>query len=392
LETPTRQNPFEHVPATDPEDLVAFLLAWYEQKGRDLPWRCTRDPYRIWLSEIMLQQTGVETVIPYFRRFLGRFPAVENLAAAPIDSVIELWAGLGYYSRARNLHRAARKVVEEFSGRFPDDLHALMNLPGVGRSTAGAILSIAFDIKAPILDGNVRRVLCRLFCMEENPRTSRGEGRLWALADALTPDRHPHDYAQAIMDLGATVCTPRRPDCKGCPLEIFCLARKCGRQEELPVRVQRKPVPSVTAIAMLLGRGDKFLVHRRPLEGMLGGLWEFPGAPVPEREDPAETARRLLRFRGEPGDPVAAGRIRHAYSHFRLDLHLYYCEATGDSGLAETGENRWVDTDTLANLHLHGAHKKALALLHSPGNITSDLLLKSRSTSPAGPFRKKKGL
>jgi A/G-specific adenine glycosylase len=390
LKTPPRQNPLEPIAAPSPEDIVAALLAWYGREGRDLPWRHTRDPYRIWLSEIMLQQTGVETVIPYFRRFLDRFPAVEDLAAAPIDSVIELWAGLGYYSRVRNLHRAARMVEKEFGGRFPDDLDALMKLPGVGRSTAGAILSIAFDRKAPILDGNVRRVLCRLFCMGEDPRSSTGERRLWSLADDLTPTRHPHDYAQAIMDLGATVCTPRRPECKRCPLEIFCLARKGGRQEELPARGRRKPVPSVSAVALLLGRGDRYLVRRRPLEGMLGGLWEFPGAPVTEREDPTETARRLLRDSGQPGEPVAAGRIRHAYSHFRLELHLYRCEATGDSGVAETDENRWLDANTLAALHLHGAHKKALALLHFRGEDTSNLLPEGRFPSPAGSFRKKK--
>jgi A/G-specific adenine glycosylase len=351
------------IPASRIKDMAAALLAWYGRAGRDLPWRRTRDPYRIWLSEIMLQQTGVETVIPYYNRFLKQYSAVEDLAAAPVESVIELWAGLGYYSRARNLHRAAQMVAEEFGGLFPEDLATLMKLPGVGRSTAGAILSIAFDRKAPILDGNVRRVLCRLFSVEEDPRSPMGERRLWDLAERLTPESHPHDYAQAVMDLGATVCTPRRPDCQRCPLETFCLSRKQGRQQDLPSRRQKKPVPKVTAVALLLLREGRLMVRRRPLEGMLGGLWEFPDAIVPEGEDPAGAAGRLLQDYGLSGVAVEAGRVRHAYSHFRLDLRLFRCEAKETFGVAEAVESRWLDPEALAALPLHGAHKKALALL-----------------------------
>ncbi|HXV22573.1 MAG TPA: A/G-specific adenine glycosylase, partial [Desulfuromonadales bacterium] len=218
-----------------PAEAARCLLAWYGREGRDLPWRRTRDPYRIWLSEIMLQQTGVSSVIPYYERFLVAYPTVEALAQDKVEEVIELWAGLGYYLRARNLHAAARAVVERHRGTFPADLAALQALPGGGRSTAGAILSIAFDIPAPILDGNVRRVLCRLFALAEDPRGPAAERKLWAWAEVLTPADRPHDYAQAIMDLGATLCTPKNPDCPRCPLAALCQARAQGLERELPL-------------------------------------------------------------------------------------------------------------------------------------------------------------
>jgi A/G-specific adenine glycosylase len=225
-------------------EVVRRLLAWYGRAGRDLPWRRTRDPYRIWLSEVMLQQTGVETVIPYYERFLEAFPTVRALAVATAEEVVERWAGLGYYSRARNLHAAAQRVVNFNAGHFPDTLEGLMELPGVGRSTAGAILSIAFDRPGPILDGNVRRVLCRLHALKEDPRSGSGEKKLWAWAAELTPIDRPHDYAQAIMDLGATVCTPRSPECGDCPLQTCCRARSLGLEEELPLRSGGKKAPT----------------------------------------------------------------------------------------------------------------------------------------------------
>jgi A/G-specific adenine glycosylase len=241
-----------------PAEVSRALLAWYGREGRDLPWRRTRDPYRIWLSEIMLQQTGVGTVIPYYERFLAAYPTVGALAQPRVEEVVELWAGLGYYSRARNLHAAARAVVERHGGGFPADLAALQALPGVGLSTAGAILSIAFDIPAPILDGNVRRVLCRLFAMAEDPRRPAAEKKLWAWAEALTPADRPHDYAQAIMDLGATLCIPKSPDCPRCPLAALCQARAQGLERELPLSGRRKAVPTVLQVALLLEREGHF--------------------------------------------------------------------------------------------------------------------------------------
>ena len=347
----------------DPAEVAHRLLAWYGRAGRDLPWRRTRDPYRIWLSEVMLQQTGVETVIPYYERFLEAFPTVRALDAASVEEVVERWAGLGYYSRARNLHAAARRVVNSDGGCFPDTLEGLMELPGVGRSTAGAILSIAFNRPAPILDGNVRRVLCRLYALQDDPRSASGEKLLWSWASKLTPVDRPRDYAQAIMDLGATVCTPRAPDCGGCPLEASCRARALGLEDELPRRRGKKKVPTRVQVALLLISGGRCLVRRRPLSGMLGGLWEFPAAAVSEDETPGMAASRLLQTLGLAAEPRPAGEVAHVYSHFRLDLRLYRAEAGETFKVAEGEETRWLPPAELAACPLHGAHKKALALL-----------------------------
>jgi len=343
--------------------VAPLLLAWYGRSGRDLPWRRTRDPYRIWLSEIMLQQTGVETVIPYYGRFLDAFPTVEALASATVEEVVEHWAGLGYYSRARNLHSAARQVVNLNCGRFPETLEGLMALPGVGRSTAGAILSIAFDRAAPILDGNVRRVLCRLHALEDDPRSSSSEKKLWIWAEELTPEDRPHDYAQAIMDLGATVCAPRVPDCGACPWEKCCRARALGLENELPRRGSRKKAPVRMQVALLLICHGRCLVRRRPLSGMLGGLWEFPSVAVAEGESPGLAASRLMQSLGLKAEPHPAGEVEHVYSHFRLDLRLYRAEAEQAFKIAEGEESRWLLPTELVACPLHGAHKKALTLI-----------------------------
>lgn len=349
------------------EDMNRRLLAWYGRVGRDLPWRRTRDPYCIWLSEIMLQQTGVVAVIPYYERFLAAFPSVAALAAAPLDQVFELWAGLGYYRRARFLHEAARRVMSEHGGRFPDQLEAIMALPGIGRSTAGAIVSIAFDRKGPILDGNVRRVLCRLLAVFGDPRSGKVEKQLWQLAEILTPEDRPHDYAQAIMDLGATVCTPRRPDCAACPLSGLCQAFWQGLQEQLPQRSVRKSVPSVRQVALLIRHQGRYLVRKRPLDGMLGGLWEFPSATIPEGGEPEDAARAVLVGEGLSDEPEVLGTVRHAYSHFRVELFLYTCRGAGASRVAEEN-TRWLTLAELAEWPLHGSHKKALALTLEQGS------------------------
>ncbi len=351
------------------EEVAVRLLAWYGRCGRDLPWRQTRDPYRIWLSEIMLQQTGVTTVVPYYQRFLRRFADVQALAASSVDEVIELWAGLGYYSRARNLHAAACQVVTELGGRFPADLQELMALPGIGRSTAGAILSIAFDKKAPILDGNVRRVLIRLYAVDEPPRAVAVEKRLWQRAEELTPEQRPHDYAQAIMDLGATVCKPRNPDCSICPLARLCQANRLGLAGELPRRQPRKPVPLVRQVALLLERDGEFLVSKRPRQGMLAGLWEFPSREVADGQEVSVTAAELLAELALPGRLRELGLVRHAYSHFRLEVAVFQVAIDGHSLVGQVAEGQpslWLPLVELAGLALHGAHKKVRALLASP--------------------------
>jgi A/G-specific adenine glycosylase len=337
------------------------LLDWYGQHGRDLPWRKTRDPYRIWLSEIMLQQTTVAAVIPYYERFLQAFPTLRDLAQASLDDVIQLWAGLGYYSRARNLHQAALKVVEEFYGQFPASLAELMSLPGVGRSTAGAILSIAFDLPAPILDGNVRRVLVRLFAWDEDPRSGKADKQLWLWAGQLTPADRPHDYAQAIMDLGATVCTPRDPACPCCPLQEFCQARRLGRANQLPARRRKKIVPVRQQAALLIRSGNDLKIRKRPPSGLLGGLWEFPVVDVTGDMTGEGAIQALLDDSGLQGKAWFVGSIDHVYSHFKLQLAVYAVDSDALHVAAES-EDLWLPVDELAEAPLHGAHQKALQL------------------------------
>lgn len=336
---------------------VASLLAWYAQQGRDLPWRNTRDPYRIWLAEIMLQQTTVAAVIDYYQRFLDNFPTLERLAAAPQQTVIDLWAGLGYYSRARNLHATARQVVENYAGIFPQTVVELQSLPGVGRSTAGAIAALAFEQRAPILDGNVRRVLCRLCALQQPARSAAAEKQLWAWSDALTPAEQVHDYTQAIMDLGATVCVPRNPLCEACPVAELCLARGQGLEQRLPLKQARKALPVRHEATLLIEVEGRYPVRRRPVEGFLGGLWEFPHLSIGQEEQAEEKLKFLLQDFGLSGVPEQLGRVQHLYSHFRLVTDVYRVSATRLPAVGETGY-RWVTPAELAELALHGAHKK----------------------------------
>ncbi len=344
-----------------PEDVSRRLLFWYGERGRDLPWRRTRDPYRIWLSEIMLQQTTVAAVVPYYERFLQHFPSLQILAEASLDDVIQLWAGLGYYSRARNLHQAARQIVRDGDGSFPDQLEDLMALPGIGRSTAGAIMSIAYDRPAPILDGNVRRVLIRLFAWQEDPRSSRAEKHLWYWAERLTPDAQPHGYAQAIMDLGATVCLPRNPDCRRCPLSDLCRARQLGLSAALPVKRPKKTVPVRCQAAVLVSAGDKLLVMQRPPAGLLGGLWEFPVVDVPDEQPPEQALLPWLEQARFQQKVEFVGEIRHIYSHFRLKLAVCAVSLTGDN-TPDGLPGEWCSAEDAPALPLHGAHLKALHL------------------------------
>jgi A/G-specific adenine glycosylase len=265
-------------PEAPPAEIADALLPWFDRHGRhDLPWKAGADPYRIWLSEIMLQQTQVTTVIPYYERFLEAFPDADALAAAEVDAVLARWTGLGYYARARNLHRAARAIVDDHGGRFPADVDALAALPGIGRSTAGAIAAQAFGVRAPILDGNVKRVITRLAAVEGWPGRTAVARELWALAEDWTPAERVADYTQAVMDLGATVCTPRRPACDACPLADRCLARARGLQHRLPTPKPKREKPERRTRMLLIQDPDgAVLLERRPPQGIWGGLWCFP--------------------------------------------------------------------------------------------------------------------
>jgi len=307
----------------------------------------------------MLQQTQVQTVIPFYERFMQSFPHVVDLANATLDEVLQHWSGLGYYARARNLHSAARAIRDNHHDVFPDSFDDVIALPGIGRSTAGAILSLAFNTRHPILDGNVRRVLVRIFAWQEDPRSSRAEKQLWQWAEVLTPDEHPHDYAQAIMDLGATVCVPRTPLCESCPLRELCQAFKQGCATLLPVARKQVKLPVRQQVALLVKGSDDYLLRQRPTEGFLGGLWEFPVVEVSPEQDHRQTAERLLADLGLAGELCEADAVRHAYSHFKLELSVFRIEIEKSTSVAEAGEYAWYSEDTLKRLPLHGAHKKA---------------------------------
>ena len=299
-------------------DFTRQLLKWYKRSGRhDLPWQQDITPYRVWVSEIMLQQTQVNTVIPYFERFIRHYPDVASLAGADMDEVLHLWSGLGYYSRARNLYKAAQIIKREFSGVFPDRLEQLIKLPGIGRSTAGAILALSMNQPQAILDGNVKRVLCRYYAVREWPGSTATQRHLWQLAEQHVSRTHPADYTQAIMDLGATLCTRSKPDCGTCPLQAGCLARREGLQNDLPSRKPANPVPiKQTTFIMIQNETGEILLQKRPPAGIWGGLWGFPECPV-DTDIPAWLEQnfgfKVDSVRYEPG-------LRHTFSHFRLDI------------------------------------------------------------------------
>ena len=317
----------------------ARLIAWQAQAGRhDLPWQGTRDAYRVWLSEIMLQQTQVATVIPYYQRFLADFPDLGSLAAAPIEAVIERWAGLGYYARARNLHRCAQRVVAEHDARFPDDPEALAALPGIGRSTAAAIAAFAYGRRAAILDGNVKRVLCRHFGIEGFPGSAPVERELWRLAESLLPEHGIESYTQGLMDLGATLCTRRQPRCGYCPLAASCVACQQGRQEELPQARPRKALPERSAHFVLICDGERLLLERRPPHGLWGGLL------VPPEGTPAEVlARYGLKLVRQSELPP----LRHVFTHFRLQLLPVLCQVEAASVAAQR-DMEWIGLERAA--------------------------------------------
>jgi A/G-specific adenine glycosylase len=313
-------------------DFSARLVAWQRQHGRhDLPWQNTRDPYRIWLSEIMLQQTQVSTVIPYYARFLARFPDVAALAAAPIDDVMALWAGLGYYSRARNLYRCAQTVVELHGGAFPASVEALAELPGIGRSTAAAIASFAFGARATILDGNVKRVLARVFGVEGFPGEKKVENAMWTLAESLLPSNASNDdvsaYTQGLMDLGATLCMRGKPDCERCPFAPDCVANVTGRQRQLPAARPKKAVPTRRTWMLVLCDGDAVMLEKRPPSGIWGGLWSLP-----EAADEAALAKRAREFGGDGAVSPLAPLI-HTFTHFRLDIEPRIAELGRAAGV-----------------------------------------------------------
>jgi A/G-specific adenine glycosylase len=315
------------------------VLAWYDRHGRKtLPWKRKRDPYRIWVSEIMLQQTQVTTVIPYFERFIARFPDVRSLARAKLDAVLHLWTGLGYYARARNLHKAAQRIVKEHGGKFPRDFESVADLPGIGRSTAGAILALAFDQRHPILDGNVKRVLARYHAIDTPLNQRDTEVRLWQVAENHTPRQRVADYTQAIMDLGATVCTRTKPQCTGCPLRTDCRGHRSGAPQDFPVRAAKQKTPvKATCMLMIRDARGRVLLARRPPAGLWGGLWGFPECI---QGDARLWCRKTLGIYIQTESPWPT--LRHSFSHFHLDITPIPARLVGGTDQAmENAETVW---------------------------------------------------
>jgi A/G-specific adenine glycosylase len=349
------------------------LLAWYDRAAADLPWRRTRDPYHIWLSEIMLQQTQVETVIPYYERFLKFFPTVQALADAPLDDVLKLWEGLGYYSRARNLHRAAQMIAHDMGGYVPTTADGWQQLPGVGRYTAGAIASIVYDEFAPVLDGNVIRVFARLLDLDADVTQNEVKNQLWRQAELWMPDARPGDYNQALMELGRTVCKPRNPLCATCPIQAYCLAYQLGTQEERPVRTPRAATPHYdVAAGIIWNERGKLLIAQRPLDGLLGGLWEFPGGKQETGESLEDCLRRELRE--EMAIEVRVGElfvvVRHGFTHFRITMHAFTCHyISGPPQAIGVRDWAWIAPDQLDHYSFGKADREVIAALNARGNM-----------------------
>ena len=351
-------------PAGDAPDTGTFaprLVAWFDREGRhDLPWQRDRTPYRVWVSEIMLQQTQVATAIPYFERFVARFADVAALAAAPLDEVLHHWSGLGYYARARNLHRAARQVRDEHRGIVPTSLEALVALPGIGRSTAGAILALALDARHPILDGNVKRVLARWRGVEGFPGEARVAERLWALSETLTPVARVADYTQAVMDLGATVCTLRRPRCADCPVARDCVARRTGRTSELPSPRPVRPRPRRRIVWLVFRRSGAVLLQQRPSQGLWGGLWGFPEYPS------KDAAVAAARARGQDADLRPLPPITHAFTHFELQIEPLLLDLAARARLVRAADETWYNSRDPARLGLAAPVATLIGALGAP--------------------------
>ncbi len=344
------------------------LLGWFAENARDLPWRRTRDPYAIWVSEIMLQQTRVQAVVPYYERFLKRFPTVRTLARARIDTVLKLWEGLGYYSRARNLHAAVKEIVAQFDGHLPTTREELLTLPGVGRYTAGAIASIAFGRREPLVDGNVTRVLCRIFRIQGNPKDVAIQKRIWALAEELVPEGHAGQFNQAMMELGSELCHPRDPKCGDCPVSHVCEARRHSEQSLFPTRVPKKQPPCYTVVVGVIYRKGRILIDKRRPEGLLGGLWEFPGGK--KRRDESLEAALRREVREELAITIRVGPllavVDHTYSHFRVHIHAFECTSvSGEPRCIACDDFKWVRPGDLGRYAFPAANHRIIEILRS---------------------------
>ncbi len=355
-----------------PEIFIKDVLAWYDKNGRkDLPWQLNITPYRVWVSEIMLQQTQVSTVIPYFNRFMETFPSVTDLANAKLDEVLHLWTGLGYYARARNLHKTAQLVTHTYSGQFPDDVTLLSQLPGIGRSTAGAIISISHNKYAPILDGNVKRVLSRVFAVGGWPGELAVAKKLWAIAEQYTAHNRCRDYTQAMMDLGALLCTRTKPSCQNCPLQQHCQAFAEGTQPLYPGKKARKAIPVRQKQLLMIVHKQKILLENRPQSGIWGGLWSLPECDVQTVASEQCESSFSCKIKSTQTLPV----IRHTFSHFHLDITPVILHVQRwPNEVHDDDQYCWVSTAKPIRLGLAAPVKQLIAQLHQTNNIEKDHL------------------
>ena len=343
------------------------LLAWYRRNQRSLPWRETSDPYRIWISEIMLQQTQVDTVIPYYHRFLKSFPTVSSLARAPLQDVLKAWENLGYYSRARNIHTAAKVIVEKFGGQIPDNWEEIKTLPGIGQYSAGAILSIAYGQAIPAVDGNVRRILCRLFAIRKPVDDTREQKQLQTLAASLIPVKHPGDFNQALMDLGATICRAKNPDCLHCPITDLCQARLHDLQNVLPITRKAPTIPHRhAAAAVICNQKGMLLVVQRPASGLLASLWKLPGGFIKAGKDIENSLKHSVKE--ELGISIRSGKhlasVNHTYTHFRITLQAYECHLLKSTPKPFECQNwRWASPTDLKKLPLSKIDRMILEMI-----------------------------
>lgn len=352
-----------------PDNIVAFqsaLASWFSDNQRNLPWRESKHPYHVWVSEVMLQQTQVKTMLPYFDRFILKYPDLEHFAAARLESVLKSWEGLGYYARARNFHKAAQMVCKEMNSIIPDSPETFKTLPGVGDYICAAVQSIAFNRTLAVVDGNVKRVLARVFCMDIAVNIPKHHKRFQQQADLLLDKSDPGTHNQAMMELGALICTPKNPLCESCPAATFCLALSRDKIEKYPVRKAAKKVPVYAIAAGVVFRQGKMLITRRKPEGLLGGLWEFPGGKIKTQENAQQACIREIKE--ETGLDITVTKhltsVKHAYTHFKIHMDVYICEfQKGEVRLNGPVDYRWANFEELAKFAFPKANNKFIPLL-----------------------------
>jgi A/G-specific adenine glycosylase len=348
--------------------LVESLLHWFAKNQRSLPWRKEYSPYQTWISEVMLQQTRTKTVLPYYERWMQRFPDIRSVAAAPEDQILKHWEGMGYYTRARNIRKTAKILVERFGGVLPDNYDHIINLPGIGRYTAGAIMSLAFNREYPVVDGNIERVFARLFNMEKPVKAKESQEFVKTMARALIPRGKARDFNQALMELGAVICVPKNPPCEICPVRIFCASRRLGVVDQRPVPGSRKSLVPIEVVLGVLVHRRRVLIQKRPNTGLMGGLWEFPGGKLQNGETPEQALGREFHEELQVAiDPVRKlAVIRHQYTSFRVVLHCYLCrfhEGPQPVTLGAAIAFRWVTAKELNQFPFPAANRKLITML-----------------------------